>query len=790
MYESIPEELKALPRWVCWKRVPNEKNPEKIDKLPINAKTGGYAESNNPDTWTSFNHAVKKSELFSGIGFMLGGGYFGVDLDHVEDAIASYINHDSTQGTQGIVSEFIEGLQSYAEYSVSGTGIHIICKGSLPRGGRKSGGVEMYDGGRFFVMTGNIAGTYREIADCMESIKPLHAKYLGRKETVKKSVDVHNVPVVLEDERLIALIRASKQGLLFSDLYEGRWHSHFPSQSEADLCLCAMLAFWTGRNEVQIDRIFRSSGLMREKWDRRQVGTTYGQLTIKKAIEGCMETYNPQRYAKEQMEGYIVQSGTGDLTLVDLHPECNERYGWTDIGNGRLFADWYKKLARYVPERKKWFIFDGRRWRPDIDNLQTMELCKELADQLMVYALTLQDERQRQAYMDYVGRWQKRNSREVILKDAAGVHPVSMDAFDVDPYLFNCLNGTLNTQTGEFYSHRPDDLLSMLAGVHYDPEANSDRWNRFISEVMNEDKEKAAYLQKSLGYALTGDTRHECFFILYGPTSRNGKGTCMETFMRMIGDYGKSAKPETIAQKQAANGSGPSEDIARLVGARFVNISEPDKKLVLSSALVKTLTGNDTITARYLHENSFEYRPKFKLFINTNHLPAVTDATLFGSGRVKTIPFDRHFGKHERDESLKGQLTSKENLSGILNWCLQGLLKIYLEGFDEPEAVREATEDYRHSNDKIGRFLAEEMEEDSAAETRTGEVYNRYKSWCITNGFHPENASNFKASLSNVSNVVRKRPDGCGRDSNPVSLLIGYKLKPFFTVVNEPTPWN
>ncbi len=129
---------------------------------------------------------------------------------------------------------------------------------------------------------------------------------------------------------------------------------------------------------------------------------------------------------------------------------------------------------------------------------------------------------------------------------------------------------------------------------------------------MEGDADKAVS-QKALGYALTGDTSHECFLILYGPKSRNGKGTCMETFMRLMGDYGRTAKPDTIAQKQTANGSGPSEDIARLAGARFVNIPEPDKRMNLSAALVKTLTGNDTITARFLNENSFEYRPQFKL---------------------------------------------------------------------------------------------------------------------------------------------------------------------------------
>ena len=461
-------------------------------------------------------------------------------------------------------------------------------------------------------------------------------------------------------------------------------------------------------------------------------------------------------------------------SLADLRPEASDRYGWHDIGNGYLFADWYKDRARYVPERKKWFIYNGKIWEPDTGNLRAMELCKKLADELAVYALSIPDERQRNDYLDFVRHWQRRNYRETVLKDAASVYPARLADFDKDLFLFNCLNGTLDLRTGNFGAHSPEDMLSKLSGVSYDPAARCERWERHISEVMEGSEGKALFLQKALGYGLTGDTRHECFFILYGPTSRNGKGLTMETFMTLMGDYGRTARPDSIAQKQTTNGSGPSEDIARLAGARFVNISEPDKKLVLSSALVKTLTGNDTITARFLNENSFEYRPQFKLFTNTNHLPTCTDVTLFSSDRVKIIPFERHFSEQERDTGLKAELARPENLSGILNWCLDGLKLIEETGFDAPEEVVEATADYRKSSDKIGRFVDEMMEPDPLAETRTGEVYPRYKGWCERNGFFPENAANFKSSLSNIATVTKRRPRSGGEKA---SLLLGYKLR-------------
>ena len=174
MYEAIPQELKALPNWICWKAVPDELRG-KIKKVPVNPRTGGGAMSNNPDTWTDFDTALNVSGQYSGIGFMFGNcEYFGVDIDGASEELNAYRN-----GGENIISEFINTLQSYVEISQSGNGIHIICKGKLPKGGRRKGNVEMYETGRFFVMTGNHCSEFAEISDCTESIKPLHEKYIG-----------------------------------------------------------------------------------------------------------------------------------------------------------------------------------------------------------------------------------------------------------------------------------------------------------------------------------------------------------------------------------------------------------------------------------------------------------------------------------------------------------------------------------------------------------------------------------------------------------------------------------
>ena len=459
--------------------------------------------------------------------------------------------------------------------------------------------------------------------------------------------------------------------------------------------------------------------------------------------------------------------------LREIEPNKNARFGKNDLGAGYLFADLVEGMARYVPERKKWYVYQDGVWTPDPGALETMELCKVLSTALAIYAAALGNAE----YMKHALKWQSRAYRRTIVDDAMSAHPISAAEFDQRPELFNCKNGTFNLETGKLQKHDPADLLTIMSGVKYDPLAKCHRWEQFIREVTQDDPDgyKAKYLQKALGYGLTGDAPEECFFILYGPTTRNGKGTLMETYMKLQGGYGRTARTETITQRQHSNGSSPSEDLARLAGARAVNISEPEKQMVLSSALVKTLTGRDTINARFLNENSFEFTPQFKLFINTNHLPRVNDPTLFSSGRVKVIPFERHFEEAEQDKTLKQKLTRQESLSGIFNWCVRGLEMFRDLGLKAPPSIQAAIDQYRQDSDKIARFLADTTEQDPEGEIRTEEAYARYRMWCAENGQMAEAMPAFKAGLQKHVDVKRKRPRGAPKTANPQAFIVGRK---------------
>ena len=786
--DNIPAKLRETGLFCCWRY---EERNGKRTKVPYNPRTGGKAQSTNPDTFTPLSGALTSLELggYSGIGVGVFGGLGAIDIDHcIRD----------TGELSELAFDVMHTMQGYTEYSPSGQGLRILF--TVPEGfqydkaryyiNNQKAGLEVYIAGctqKYVTVTGNALTPGLDLEERGEQLRAVLEKYMVRPRAPKPTpppapalpdgdAETGGGLADLDDLALIERAKRSKSGAQFAALWSGNI-TGYQSASEADIALCNALAFWTNKDPARMDRLFRRSGLMREKWDRRQSGSTYGTITIQNAIGTARQGYDPQAHFKRKADQITAPTAAGTLTLVDLHPEKNDRYSWNDIGSGNLFADWYKDKARYVPERKKWFIYNGRVWEPDTGNLQAMELCKKLADDLAVYALALPEGAVRDDYRDFVNRWQVRRNRETILKDAASVYPVSLAGFDKDPYLYNCLNGTLDLRTREFRPHSPADMLSIAANVRYVPNVRSELWERVVREAMQGDQGKIAFLQKAMGYGLTGDTAEECFFILYGATTRNGKGTLMETYMRMQGGYGRTARPETITQKQTVNSSGPSEDIARLAGARVVNISEPDKKMVLSAALVKTLTGNDKITARFLNENSFEFYPQFKFFINTNHLPKVTDVTVFSSGRVKVIPFERHFTEAEQDKSLKKKLAQADNLSGLLNWCLDGLWLARETGFDPPSAVLAATSQYQRDSDKITRFVEDMMEPDITGEIRTEDAYRVYQEWCARNGQYPEGMPAFKQSMEAHTTVRRKRPIGAGREASKMSLICGMRWR-------------
>lgn len=780
-FTNIPQELKQSCRFCVWKM--EKDSGGRLTKVPYNPATGGKAQTNNPSTFSEFAQAASAYAIggYQGIGIRVS-GVAAFDIDHC-------IREDGTLNdvATSVLSIF---KSAYVEKSPSGSGLrgffrilpdYVYDKRMYYINNRKAG-LEVYIPGatnRFVTVTGDVyragdesnGGAVPLDLDALNTLLETHMK----RKSPAGPAHHFDPQSYLDDDSVIEHASNAKNGEKFADFYKGNWQKYFDNQSDADMSFLSALAFWCGCDTEQMDRIFRASGMMRPKWDRKQSGTTYGALSIQKAVDGCSSIYlpvdmkditDPSDEFMDDNDELIAETIDFQpdltkitMTLEEMQPQSNPRYGREEIGIGNIFADYYKDIARYSSERKLWYIYDGAVWQADMGNLRVAELAKLLADRLYTFALTIREEDARKRYIDRVKRLQMRKNRETMLKDACSVYPISMQAFDRDIYLFNTANGTLNLRTGEFREHRPEDFITKKSPVYYDPDAVCPRWNQYMREVFQDDEQRVRYTQKALGYALSGESKMECLFILYGETTRNGKGTMMETVLKIMGDYGRTANPELLAMKfNNQSSSGPTEDLARLQGARFVNISEPEKKLVIGAALTKRLTGNDSITARFLHENSIEFKPVFKIFINCNHLPTITDLTLFSSGRIKTIPFNRHFSEAEQDKTLKEKFRDPSNMSGILNWLVEGFRMYLKEGLDMPQSVLDATGEYQLESDRITQFFQECLRKEKGQELRSQAVFNRYKDWCNESGFHFENQGAFKKRLTAEFKVEKRRP--------------------------------
>lgn len=462
--------------------------------------------------------------------------------------------------------------------------------------------------------------------------------------------------------------------------------------------------------------------------------------------------------------------------LAKLRP--HERFSCNDKGNGQLFAEVFKDVCRYNVTAKEWYVYRDGYWQADTGGMIAMRYAKELHTALVHYGTNITDESRQKVYLENVAKLAQRRYRETMLKDAQDGYFIKSEDFDRNEWLFNCVNGTYDLRQGYFRPHNPKDLISKISNVVYDENASSAEFEKFIGTVMCGSTAKIRYLQKAFGYSLTGDTSQECFFILYGATSRNGKGTLMETMSYMMGNergYAMAAAPETFAGKQNKDSRQASGDIARLKGVRFLNSSEPSKRMVFDAALLKTLTGRDTITARHLHEREFQFVPSFKLFINTNYLPHVNDDTLFASDRVNVITFNKHFGDDERDPELKEKLKTQENISGLFNWCLEGLRLYKAEGLKRPEEVASATAEYQNSSDRQAMFMNECLIASEGSICKSSDVFNVYRSWCQANGYYPENKSNFMAGFRN-KNLLHDTGRINGNTYHNV--IFGYKIDP------------
>jgi P4 family phage/plasmid primase-like protien len=459
----------------------------------------------------------------------------------------------------------------------------------------------------------------------------------------------------------------------------------------------------------------------------------------------------------------IFQGADGVLGFHCFHNSCSE-YDWhalreklepgyerharnsanpnpTDVGNARGFVARHGKNIRYCHGWGKWLIWDETRWR--IDEIGQIEaLAKETVQAMFHEAAELVSGDRDKCFKHAIkSEHQQRLMAMILLARSERGVPIRPGQLDRHAFLLNVANGTLDLRTGELREHRKGDLITKLVPVAYDPAATAPVFTRFVTQVMRGRRGLIRYLQRALGYSLTGSCKEQVLFVLYGYGS-NGKSTLLTLIHVLLGqDFALDTPADTFASRQF--GDGIPNDLARLQGARFVTAMELESRKLDESKL-KRVTGEDPITARFMRAEYFQFMPQFKLWIACNRKPTIDSAGDAMWRRIRLIPFDLKVATPDKD--LLDKL--KRELPGILAWCVRGSLAWQKNGLGVPATVIADTAAYRSQMDVVGRFLADRTTAEPEARTAAMALYQAYRGWCKSAGESPLSQRAFGSKLS------------------------------------------
>ena len=737
---KIPSYLKEFPQWVSW-RYELRKNSPKPTKPPYSPITHKRAKSNDLSTCADFDTAYKalqnvNGNSYNGIGFVFSpkDGITGIDVDLKNTEKEKEFN----QLKSILLGKF---GSTYCEISPSGIGFHILVLGSSPLSGKK---VKLFDGGveleiynhkspRYFTVTGDhIPKTSTDITEQQESLNWFCNEFFAEKKPpksppkppVKKSSGPplqNSTQDLLSDDDILRILHKARNHAKFESLWSGGGNTDL---SRGDSALCEILGYYTqsqvGGGKDQIDRLFRQSGRLREKWDEKRGQQTYGELTIANVVQDLTTTYTPK----------ITQRKATGLHL-------------TDVGNAERFSLWHGQNVRFCFTNSCWYIWDNTKWAQD-DTGRIKELAIDTTRRILTEASDVNlDIDQSKKLTKHAFLSESNTKLNGMLSLAQSKCAVKFEHFDKNKMALNVKNGIVNLINGSLSHHNPNELHTKICDVLYDQHALCPTWLDFLSRIFNADNDLIDFVQRAVGWSLTGDISEQVFFVLWG-TGRNGKSTFIDTLHTLIGDYARVAASELLILRKG--GTQHPTELADLKGARFVSSVETESGKRLNEARIKGMTGDAKIKARFMRQDFFEFEQEYKIWLATNHKPNIKGDDLGIWRRIMLIPFEIVIPENEVDRRLLKKL--KNEMPGILNWAIQGCLKWQNDGLKIPQCVTNATQEYRQEQDVIGNFINECCFLDTRERTKTKDLYTAYQNWCTENGEYTGNNREFGKRLT------------------------------------------
>lgn len=761
-------DILALPVWLPYKLEPKPDGKKK--KPPYNPATGKkFPAWNQPGQQVTYDEAIAAVDKFNldGVGFLIPDGFFVLDIDGVDP-------------TDNRVQEAIRRLDSYSEFSPSGQGVHIICKGDIPITGRKRApwkapnglhleGYTGYDK-RYMTFTDNpiepgmsIEERTTEIIAFLEDYGGLPSK---KKPSIKPASDGtarENHPH-LSDSDLLSIARKAKNGSgeKFSALYDqGELSTYDNDPSRADLALCGMLAFYCQGDISQIDRLFRESKLYREKWEEKRSNSTYGIITIGKAIDNLNgKFFTPKT---------TINTGGDSPTPAKLIPN-----DFTHVGEAEILAREYGNRLRYSAQTG-FLTFNGKLWediqaksKAVVQRLTTRQL-KEARAMVKAAPHKSPEKEFAESYEKHAKQCRFNGTVNGILSQAEPMVLISVNELDGDPFLLNTPTGTFDMRTGNMKKHDPTDYITKITAVSPSLEG-IDVFKDFMQTITCGDYAFAEYLQLVCGMAAIGKVFHEHLVIAHGKGA-NGKSTLFNTIGRVMGDYYGTLPPESLL----ANTKGTKDySYAELRGKRLIVAAETEEGRRLSESSLKRIASKDPIHAEKKFKDPFRFEPSHSTILYTNFLPNVGSLDHGTWRRLVVLPFNHKF-EGNGDKKDYADYLYKTAGGAILAWIIQGAKRFIAADFkaDPPPCVIEAVNAYRADNDWISTFI-EECCELGAYQEKAGELYARYREYAKEKGEFARKDSDFKNTLSEAGVQWKRLKTGI--------VYAGIKLKP------RPTP--
>ena len=548
------------------------------------------------------------------------------------------------------------------------------------------------------------------------------SSYLPPEDEHSADDDEEEIPVAVAPNslplsELVDRAKQARNGAAFTSLWRGQTSAKYNSTSEGDLALCCLLAFWTGGDYDKIDKLFRMSPRFREKWERED----YRRDTILKALGQVSNYYRDP----------------GDLYLAGAHDE----------GNAMCVRSKYRNQFLY-DRSVGWREYTGTHWGGELAEPHLKVKIIEVLKARQVVAWTHDDDdRAKQVNRAAIPSSRNIENAHRILKDMLAV---AGSEFDTSPDELNVKNGVINLRTGKLHPHRHTQRFTYCLPAAYNPRADQSAWTSWLLQAVGDSQEVVDYLQVAVGYSLTGHTREETLFYLWGPT-RAGKGIFTETLLALLG-YAPLGIEVDIRMFMVNKG----QDIqgfamAGLRAARFLATSETKSRTWMDGSRLKNLTGGNIIRCAHKGKPFFEYLPKFKIWMTSNYPPRLDSDDDAAWNRIRVIKFPvSHL--QDIDKHLKGRMRQPDVLAGVLAWVVEGAIKWYTlpqAGLKAPQSVTDDTAETRNQTDQVAAWIHERLMDTGSNDDKLSyaDAYADYQVFCQENGEQYRPRKHWKASL-------------------------------------------